>query len=428
MPDGPRLTDPDALRVVKVVPDGACDACLGRTLARLEPGQENRQRGAVLREASGRAALDGTCVVCEGITDRIGTYETRVLEAVVGYEFDTFLVGSRYFAEVVDRERSLWQAMLEADEGRLAGRVDAPAGGAPAWPAGEWLRNEVNRRVGRRLDARWSATVDLARPDMVVTVDTRADVVTLEPRSVYLTGRYRKHARDIPQTRWPCRSCQGIGCRACAGAGKRYPTSVEEEVAAPAALAAEAEESAFHGMGREDVDALMLGQGRPFVLEMKRPRRRRIDPEAVQEAVNRAAAGRVEVLRLQVGAAEDVAAYKAADPRKSYVARCRAERAVPQDKLLKEVESLGGVLLDQRTPARVSHRRADKVRRRRVRTLELLEHDGDRFDIHIEADAGTYIKELVSGDDGRTTPSFAERLGLRVWVEQLDVVAIHWEE
>ena len=33
----------------------------------------------------------------------------------------------------------------------------------------------------------------------------------------------------------------------------------------------------FHGMGREDIDALCLGEGRPFVLELSEPRIRDID-------------------------------------------------------------------------------------------------------------------------------------------------------
>src|SRR2546422_4343131 len=43
---------------------------------------------------------------------------------------------------------------------------------------------------------------------------------------------------------------------------------------------------ALHGMGREDVDARMLGRGRPFILEIKEPVRRTVDLPAVEGAVN----------------------------------------------------------------------------------------------------------------------------------------------
>jgi len=42
----------------------------------------------------------------------------------------------------------------------------------------------------------------------------------------------------------------------------------------------------------------------------------------------------------------------------------------------------------------------------------------------IKAESGTYIKELVTGDDGRTTPSLAELAGVKMEVKELDVIEI----
>lgn len=430
MADEPTLTDPDVLRLAKHLPDTYCDACLGRCFARLATGTENDERGRTIRQELGTAAVDmADCELCEGIADRIDGYEALALEAAEGYEFDTFLVGSKFFQEVVARQEDLWARLRTADDGRLTARLAGPPGGAPPWPAAEWLKNEVNRRVGRRLDTRWGdRTVAFDRPDAVFTVDTRVDWVTLETNPVHLKGRYRKLVRDIPQTRWPCRACGGAGCRACGGRGYLYPTSVEEETAVPAMQAFGAEASAFHGMGREDIDARMLGPGRPFVLELKHPRRRATDLDALTRRINEAAKGRVEVEGLADAEPGTAAEYKQADPAKTYRAACRTETPVPEENLLKAVRSLVGSRLAQTTPGRVAHRRADKVRNRRVRDVRLLRHNGDRFDLEIEADSGTYIKEFVSGDDGRTTPSLHERLGVPVRVEELDVVDVLWEE
>ncbi|MHA1905460.1 MAG: hypothetical protein ACW977_16030 [Candidatus Thorarchaeota archaeon] len=41
---------------------------------------------------------------------------------------------------------------------------------------------------------------------------------------------------------------------------------------------------------------------------------------------------------------------------------------------------------------------------------------------------GTYVKELISGDDGRTTPSLSESLGVKCECIQLDVIAIYTNE
>jgi tRNA pseudouridine synthase 10 len=48
-----------------------------------------------------------------------------------------------------------------------------------------------------------------------------------------------------------------------------------------------------------------------------------------------------------------------------------------------------------------------------------------KLEIEIKGEAGLYIKELVTGDDGRTSPSISELLKNPARVESLDVVKIH---
>ena len=62
-----------------------------------------------------------------------------------------------------------------------------------------------------------------------------------------------------------------------------YQTSVEEIVAEKVMETSEGQEHSFHGMGREDIDARMLGNGRPFVLEIKNPVKRFIDLKEMEE-------------------------------------------------------------------------------------------------------------------------------------------------
>ena len=64
------------------------------------------------------------------------------------------------------------------------------------------------------------------------------------------------------------------------------------------------------------------------------------------------------------------------------------------------------------------------MRERRVEKIEarLLSPTEAEFDI--TAEAGTYIKEFVHGDGGRTVPSVAEKLGVECEVRALDVLRI----
>ena len=47
--------------------------------------------------------------------------------------------------------------------------------------------------------------------------------------------------------------------------------------------------------------------------------------------------------------------------------------------------------------------------------------------LSLEAESGTYIKELVTGDDGRTKPNITEIIGGSCEVIELDVMEIKGE-
>ena len=80
----------------------------------------------------------------------------------------------------------------------------------------------------------------------------------------------------------------------------------------------------------------------------------------------------------------------------------------------------------QRTPQRVAHRRADLDRERSLRVLSLAPLPGEslRLEVRVRCQHGTYVKEWISGDDGRTEPSLASLLGTTCRCALLDVEEI----
>ena len=81
------------------------------------------------------------------------------------------------------------------------------------------------------------------------------------------------------------------------------------------------------------------------------------------------------------------------------------------------------MLISQQTPERVLHRRPDLVRKRKVKSIE-AKAVGGKLEVRVLAEAGTYIKELISGDNGRTVPSISSLLKCRAKCDSLDVVGI----
>ena len=380
-----------------------CDACLGRAFGKVGTGLTNRERGWAVRKDLAPPLAGGACSVCVGLLEDLDRYAHLAEEKLAPWEFATLLVGSRVDPELAAREEALW-----ADIGAAAP---------------EPIKAELNREIGKLLAARLGKEVDFRRPDVVVLVDTAFDVVEVQVNSIFLYGRYRKLVRGIPQTRWPCRACQGKGCDRCGSLGKMYPTSVEEILAAAVMEQAGGSGHALHGMGREDVDARMLGRGRPFLVEIKEPRRRGVDPARVAATVN--ASGQVEVDGLRAATAEEVPRLKDERAEKTYRALVALDAPVDESKLLKALSNLVAGPIAQRTPTRVSHRRADRRRERRVRSCDIIRRDGPLVELAIRAEAGTYVKEFLHGDGGRTTPSLAELLGIGCTVRELDVLDVH---
>jgi tRNA pseudouridine synthase 10 len=88
------------------------------------------------------------------------------------------------------------------------------------------------------------------------------------------------------------------------------------------------------------------------------------------------------------------------------------------------VQSFKRIRITQQTPTRVSHRRADLAREREIKDLVLEELDDQIATLRVRTESGTYVKELVHGDSGRTVPSLAGKLGIACTVEELDVIEI----
>jgi len=250
------------------------------------------------------------------------------------------------------------------------------------------------------------------------------------PRAkVYVEGRYLKHVRDLPQTVFFCPECKGHPrrrrkCERCEGFGKLTRESVQELIGWVAGRFFATRKNKFHGAGREDVDVRMLGEGRTFILELINPKSFDVDLAELEAEINRRNEGRMEVRGLHWTEKARVAVIKEEAHAKHYAARVETEAEVAPELL---VELIGQhIEVTQQTPQRVAHRRAKKDRIRWVEGLSVEPVEGDKrqWRIELKTQHGTYVKEVLSGDDGNTNPSLAGMLGTPCKCIELDVLAI----
>ena len=352
---------------------------------------------------------DETCPLCKGLFTELDTFTELIVEAFSGYDFDTYLIGSVIDEEIIQAENDIQTELGIADYG-------------------EGIKSEMNRVIGLKVYDRIGKAVSFEKPDIVGVIDTRFDSVSLQLSPVFLYGRYQKFDRTIPQTIWNCKRCRGRGCEYCDGTGKIYPTSVQEIIGDPILQEMGGTRHLFHGMGREDIDARMLGNGRPFILEITNPRKRNLDPGKLMELANKAAPDRVMISGLTNTVRDNVSMIKNMKSDKSYLAEVEFDEPVTEDQL-KEVErTLTGAVILQRTPTRVAHRRSDLVRERKVININCRLLDDRHSTFTVRGESGLYIKELIHGNEGRTEPSVSGLIGIGCRVISLDVLSVHYDE
>lgn len=424
-----------------------CDHCLGRQFAMLGHGLGNDDRGESIKQAlmlgahaqalseNGEAvrilkilAVNGfseparealrrmkrrvaaksfpkTCFLCEDKFKAVGGPVEKALALLEGYEYSNFLVGVELPLLAEEREDE-FKAEFEVCHG-------------------ESMRNEFGRLIGKRIAEGNGKTVEFKRPEIVVLVNPLAAAVRLQVNPLFISGRYRKLLRGIPQSKWFCSNCRGKGCQKCNWTGKMYPESVEELVEAPLLAASGGSKASFHASGREDIDARMLGSGRPFVVEVSEPKKRFLGFKKLQQAVNASAKGKVHVSNLKLADRDAVRRLKRGEStQKEYRVTIEFEnRTTAKDMKLLE-ERLVNAVISQKTPRRVMHRRADLTREKYIYDVDVKRLSPKKAEMKVRCQGGLYVKELVSGDEGRTTPSVSELLNNKAKTLKLDVLDV----
>ncbi|MBY9020526.1 MAG: tRNA pseudouridine(54/55) synthase Pus10 [Candidatus Lokiarchaeota archaeon] len=378
--------------------------------ARYTPAQSVLEKEGIEYSKPGLAEK---CYLCNDIFNEIDVFAKRAEKYLKIFEFTNFLIGTALDSQIINKEDNFKanHNLLEAES----------------------FKNHINREVGKELSLILDKPAEFGMPDITIIYSIKFESfdITLLLRSLFVFGRYNKFVRGIPQTHWDCRLCQGEGCESCKFTGKQYKTSVEELISPEFVNEAKADGSKFHGAGREDIDVRMLGEGRPFILELKNPKIRTLELKKIQNRVNRSNKRKIKVTDLKYSSKEQVKNLKlsAENTKKIYKALIISKEKISKsnfDVLLKKLKVVyDKQKLQQRTPIRVSHRRADKIREKKIFRVEGKFIKPNVSEYIVEAQGGTYIKELISGDKGRTTPSFSDIYGFSLECKKLDVLKIY---
>ena len=398
--------------ISKVLEKNLCDHCLGRLYSRLLTGMTNEERGKAVRKFMAMMidakVIDNPkidfnnfhglkfrnneteikkeeCWLCSNLFDRLDKFAESAVKKINKLEYNSFLVGSRINDDIFRKEEKLWELTgIELVES---------------------IKSEINRELGKKIYDLVEKPVNFKKPDILVVADFEKDKVNIQVNPLYVLGYYKKLKRGIPQSEW--------------GTPGKYKTSVQEIIAKPFMKVTKGRNNSFHGYGREDIDAKCL-DWRPLVFEVLEPKKRKFSLKNVEKEINKSR--KIKVKLLKFCDRDTVIRVKTVRGDKTYRVLVKLSKPVEKKDLrkLKELK----VSIAQRTPIRVSHRRADLIRRRRVKEIRYKQINSKTLEIKVKGAAGLYIKELVTGDKGRTKPSVSQKLGCEAVVKELDVIKI----
>ncbi|CAJ2675824.1 unnamed protein product [Trifolium pratense] len=237
---------------------------------------------------------------------------------------------------------------------------------------------------------------------------------------IYFGGRYLKYSRNVSQTRWIIDD-ERMG-----------EASVEEIIGGNILQVCQADSFKFHAAGREDIDVRMLGPGRPFLVEVQNARQvpSELFVKNIEKKINTMENKLVRVKNLKLVGSHgwDLMREGEAEKQKQYAALVWISRPLT-DEDFQHVSSVKDLKVLQRTPIRVLHRRSPLEREKIIHwmKIETIAGSSQYFLLHLCTQAGTYIKEFVHGDLGRTHPSVGSMFGCRAEILQLDVTDIKME-
>jgi tRNA pseudouridine synthase 10 len=147
--------------------------------------------------------------------------------------------------------------------------------------------------------------------------------------------------------------------------------------------------------------------------------------KALEEAVNKGAEGKLEVLDLQFADRDAVRKLKKKEmAEKIYKIAIKFDRSISDEELELIEEKLTNVIIRQQTPLRVLHRRADRIREKHIYKAKTKRLTPDSAEMRIHCQGGLYIKELITGDEGRTKPCVSEIINAKTEPLELDVLSI----
>ncbi len=358
----------DATEILKE--HNLCNNCLGRLFASKLGVLSHQKLGKKIRDTL-RKNNPKSCFICKNIMSKLDTQISKMHEMSHDFEFSSFLVGVILQPSILDRDD------LIRSKFKLQG-INS-------------IKGDINREIGKRFGRKTKTSVDFQNPDIVFTLDFKKEECEIKPKPVFLSGRYTKSIRGIPQKQKPCQRCRGKGCYVCEFHGISEFDSVEGKIARFLYEKFGALQAKITWIGSEDETSLVLGRGRPFFAKLVNPRKRTLRLDKKMEL------GEIVIRDLKI--------IEKIPPN---VIRFRSKVAM-QIQTQNEIKSsqLRNLYKLEKQPIAI-YENSGKKNERNISDIRYKKKSNNSFSIFMKADGGVPLKRLADGVE--VTPSLSSIL------------------
>ena len=318
--------------------------------------------------------------------DSFDSIEDRIMDAVRGYEFKTFLIGATLPTQIYEREDAI-RARL-----KIRGR--------------ESVKTQLTRELGMLLARLAGKKVEYMKPDIMIslTIDKENNInIAVKSRPLAISGRYVKKSRGLPQKQDKCPSCEGKGCDSCNHSGLSGYGSVEGVIAKGLMEMTGGQAPKFSWIGSEDQSSLVLGDGRPFYARISNPKKRKLKKRRIKDGG----------IQATLWVIEDKPELQPRFRVKTKIHATCEKALTGQD--MKKLNSLAGSEVSFENRSKMATKRIYSVRARRI--------DGSQLALNMIADGGLMIKQFVGGEE-YMKPNISEILGAKCECVAFDILGV----
>ncbi|HKW04460.1 MAG TPA: tRNA pseudouridine(54/55) synthase Pus10 [Nitrososphaerales archaeon] len=334
------------------------------------------RQGVGKRESKKLGVVSLSCSLCHGSSGQLEQISKSAVNALSGFEFETFLVGTSFPQTVLDREDEI-RALY-----KIRGR--------------ESIKSQTTRTISRRIRRSLEKKMEYSRPDITVLASLLDGSITVTSRSIWLSACYTKAERGIPQRSSICRTCNGVGCMACNYKGITS-RSIESIISSYLKKLYNSEDCNFIWIGSEDSMSLVFGNGRPIFVEVHGPKRRNLKIGGSRAKTDLGAIGLRNI--------ELLSSRPKSIPQLKMECLVHLIRDPSTKSLVKpdfnEIEKFKEVTVQVHLSSKY------RMVTRKVYAISVEDHSENRFDLRIICDGGIPVKKLVSGEEGTVLPNIS---------------------